>query len=73
MLSRYPDPRMMNPPPLHLVPLHTATPVPAWAGLNPVAWRSRKWEGVGLIDSCQWLRIPGSSSADKSEVSVERR
>lgn len=77
--SHYPDPRMRNPPPppplpRHLAPHRAVTPDPArirrW---NLTGWSSRKWGRAGLIGCRRWMRIPGSSSSEKSEVSAQRR
>lgn len=68
--SRYPAPQRKNPLPRHLLPLPAVTPESTrthqWSP-NPVG---RRWEGAGLIGSCRWLRIRGSSSSEKSDVSV---
>ena len=74
--SRYPAPRRMNPPPPphHLLPLPDVAPVPARAQQrSPVGWRCRRWEGAGLIGSRQWRRSRGSSSSERSVVSVQKR
>lgn len=73
--SHYPDPRMRNPPPpLHLAPYRAVTPDPArvrrW---NLTGWSSWKWRQAGLIGCRRWMRIPGSSSSEKSEASAQRR
>lgn len=63
-------------PPRRLLPLSAATPAPArtqlWI-LNQVGRRSRRKAAEGLTGSRRWLRIRGSSSSEKSEVSEETK